>query len=72
MRILFVWVTDNEENEWVDSCWTEDKREAAINRAEQFRNEGFRSAVVAYTANHYSATGNDWDGASQEMILQWE
>lgn len=72
MRILLVWVSDGEEQEWVDSCWTEDKQEAAIERAMLFRDNGFNSAVVAYAVNHHNTMCNDWDEDSQEMILQWE
>lgn len=72
MRILLVWVSDSEENEWVDSCWTEDNQEAAIGRAIRFRDKGFNSAVIAQTLNHYSSMRNEWDDEYQETILQWE
>ena len=71
MRILLVWVSDNDEQEWVDSCWTEDNQEAAIGRAMRFRTEGFDSAVIAQTVNQYSNMRNEWDDAYQETILPW-
>lgn len=71
MRILLVWVSNDEEQEWVDSCWTEDKQEAAIERAMRFRDKGFNSAVIAQALNHCSNMRNEWNEEFQEEILQW-
>jgi hypothetical protein len=71
MRILLVWVSNDKEHEWVDSCWTEDKKEAAIERATRFRDNGFNSAIIAYTANHCSNMCDEWDEEFQEAILEW-
>lgn len=73
MQMLLVYASDDEGHDWVDSCWQEEKREGAIERAMEFRERGFRSTVIAFAANHGNESmADEWDDDFQEQILPWD
>ena len=75
MKILLVYVSDTSKDgfvrDWIDSCWTEDKTAEAIQRAHEIREMGCASAVVAYEANQFGCSSDEWNDNIEEMVLDW-
>ena len=75
MKILLVYVSDTSKDgfvrDWIDSCWTEDKTDEAIQRAHEIRKMGCASAVIAYKANQFGCSSDEWNDNIEEMILDW-
>ena len=75
MKILLVYVSDTNEDDfvhdWIDSCWTEDKTAEAIQRAHEIREMGCTSAVIAYKANQFGCSSDEWNDNIEEIVLDW-
>lgn len=75
--LVIVWAEyeEDEQNDWVDSVWTEDKKEEAIQRAKSIQALCDHDAIVIeHKTNMFlrRIPENNWCSSMEKVIVGWK
>lgn len=74
--LVLVWAEyEEEQQDWIDSVWTEDKKEEAIQRAKFIQTlYDHDAAVIEHKTNMFlrPIPENNWCSSMEKVIVEWK